>query len=41
MPFAFVETDWPLFFGFHAAVFAAVVVVLLAVQGLFDRHGRR
>ena len=41
MPFAFFETDWPLFIGFHAAVFAAVVVVLLAVQWLFDRHGRR
>ena len=41
MPFAFVETDWLTFAGFHAAVFAAVVVVLLAVQWLFDREGRR
>lgn len=41
MPFAFVETDWLTFAGFHAAVFAAVVFVLLAVQWLFDRKGRR
>lgn len=41
MPFAFVETDWPTFAGFHAAVLAAVVLVLLAVQWLFDRQGRR
>jgi hypothetical protein len=41
MPFAFVETDWPNFVGFHAAVFVAVVVVLLAVQWLFDKDGRR
>ena len=41
MPFAFVETDWMSFFGFQAAVFAAVVVVLMAVQWLFDRKGRR
>jgi hypothetical protein len=41
MPFAFVETDSLIFVGFHAAVFIAVVVVLLAVQWLFDRGGRR
>jgi hypothetical protein len=41
MPFAFVETDWPAFVGPHAAVFAAVVVVLLTVQWLLDRDGRR
>lgn len=39
MPFA--ETDWLSFVGFHAAVFVAVVVVLLAVQWLFDRERRR
>lgn len=39
MPFA--EMDWLSFFGFHAAVFAAVVVVLLAVQWLLDRERRR
>jgi hypothetical protein len=37
MLFAFVETDWLTFLGFHAAVFVAVFVVLLAVQWLFDR----
>jgi hypothetical protein len=41
MPFAFVETDTLSFAAYHAAVFVAVVVVLLAVQWLFDRRGRR
>jgi hypothetical protein len=41
MPFAFVETDWLTFAGFQAVVFAAVVVVLLVVQWLFDRERRR
>ena len=41
MPFAFVETDTLIFAGFHAAVFAAVVVILLAVQWLLDKSGRR
>ncbi|HEX3559278.1 MAG TPA: hypothetical protein VHU19_08735 [Pyrinomonadaceae bacterium] len=41
MPFAFVETDTLVFFGFPAAVFVAVVVVLPAVQWLLDRQGRR
>jgi hypothetical protein len=41
MRFALVETDKLIFVGFHAAVFVAVVVVLLAVQWLFDREGRR
>ncbi|MDT7689181.1 MAG: hypothetical protein QOE46_1940 [Acidobacteriota bacterium] len=41
MNFALVETDTIIFVGFHAAVFVAVVVVLLAVQWLFDKDGRR
>ncbi|MDT7808114.1 MAG: hypothetical protein QOJ70_1927 [Acidobacteriota bacterium] len=41
MSFALVETDTIIFVGFHAAVFVAVVVVLLAVQWLFDKDGRR
>ena len=41
MPFAFVETDTLIFAGFHVAVFVAVVVILLAVQRLLDRQGRR
>jgi hypothetical protein len=41
MRFALIETDTLIFIGFHAAVFVAVVVVLLAVQRLFDRDGRR
>jgi hypothetical protein len=38
MRFALVETDTLVFVGFHAAVFVAVVVVLLAVQWLFERR---
>jgi hypothetical protein len=41
MRFAFADTDSLIFAGFHAAVFVAVVVVLLALQWMFDRHGRR
>jgi len=41
MPLAFVESDALVSAAFHAAVFVAVVVVLLAVQWLFDRRGRR
>jgi hypothetical protein len=41
MPFAFVEYETLVVVGFHVAVFVAVVVVLLAVQWLFDRRGRR
>lgn len=40
MSFALFETDTLVFVGFHAAVFVAVVVVLVAVQRLFDRDGR-
>jgi len=40
MPFAFVENETLVFVGFHAAVFVAVVVVLLAAQWLSDRRGR-
>ncbi|HST53278.1 MAG TPA: hypothetical protein VLJ61_14805 [Pyrinomonadaceae bacterium] len=40
MPFAFVENETLIFAGFHAAVFVAVVVVLLAVQWLMDKRGR-
>jgi hypothetical protein len=40
MPFAFVENEMLVFAGFHAAVFVAVVVVLLAAQWLSDRRGR-
>ena len=39
--FALFETDTLVFIGFHAAVFVAVVVVLLAAQKLLDRDGRR
>ncbi len=36
---AFVNTlDWA-FISFHAAVFFAVVVIVLAIQWLFDRRG--
>jgi hypothetical protein len=35
-----VETDTLIFLGFHAAVFVALVVVLLAVQWLFDKRRR-
>ncbi len=38
MRFALVETDTLVFVGFHAAVFVAVVVVLLAVQWLFEKR---
>jgi hypothetical protein len=41
MRFALVETDTLIFVGFHAAVFIAVIIVLLAVQWLFDKDGRR
>jgi hypothetical protein len=41
MPFAFVEYDTLVAVGFHVAVFLAMVVILLAVQWLFDRRGRR
>jgi uncharacterized paraquat-inducible protein A len=41
MPFALVETDRLISAGFHAAVFGAVVVMLLAVQWLLDKRGRR
>jgi hypothetical protein len=41
MRFALVETDTLIFVGFHAAVFIAVFIVLLAVQWLFDKDGRR
>jgi hypothetical protein len=41
MPFAFVENETLISVGFHAAVFAAVVFVLVAVQWLLDRRGRR
>ena len=41
MHFTFVETETLIFAGFHAAVFVAVVVVLLAVQWMSDRRGRR
>jgi hypothetical protein len=41
MCFVLVEKDTLVFVGFHAAVFVAVFVVLLAVQRLFDRDGRR
>lgn len=40
MIFALVERDTLIFFGFHAAVFVAVVVVLLSVQWLFDKRDR-
>ena len=40
MPFAFVETETLVSAGFHAAVFVAVVIVLLAVQWLLDKRGR-
>jgi hypothetical protein len=40
MPFAFVETETLVSAGFHAAVFVAVVIVLLAVQWLSDKRGR-
>jgi hypothetical protein len=30
--------DW-VFIGFHAAVFVAVVIIVLAIQWLFDRRG--
>jgi hypothetical protein len=38
MRFALAETDTLVFAGFHAAVFVAVVVVLLAVQWLLERR---
>jgi hypothetical protein len=41
MRFALVETETLIHVGFYAAVFVAVVIVLLAVQKLFDRDGRR
>jgi hypothetical protein len=41
MSFALVETNTLYFVGFHTVVFVAVFVVLLAVQWLFDRDGRR
>ena len=41
MPFAFVETETLIFAGFHAVVFVAVVIILLAVQWLLDKRGRR
>jgi hypothetical protein len=40
-PTAFVDAaDW-VSIGFHAAVFVAVVVIVLAIQWLFDRRGGR
>ena len=41
MRLAFADTDSLIFAGFHAAVFVAVVVVLLAIQWMLDRRGRR
>jgi hypothetical protein len=41
MPFAFVETETLVAAAFHVAVFVAIVVVLLAVQWLFNHRGRR
>jgi hypothetical protein len=38
MRFAPVETDTLIFVSFHAAVFVAVFVVLLAVQWLLERR---
>lgn len=38
MRFALVETDTLVFVGFQALVFVTVVVVLLAVQWLFERR---
>lgn len=38
MHFALVETDTLVFAGFHAAVFVAVVVVLLTVQWLLEKR---
>ena len=36
---AFVDkVDW-FFVGFHAAVFVAVVLIVWAIQWLFDRRG--
>jgi hypothetical protein len=40
MGFVLFESDTLAFIGFHAAVFVAVVVVLVAVQKLLDRDGR-
>ena len=41
MSFAFADIDSLIFAGFHAAVFVAVVVVLLAIQWMLDRRGQR
>jgi hypothetical protein len=41
MIFALVERGTLIFFGFHAVVFVAMVVVLLSVQWLFDKSDRR
>jgi hypothetical protein len=41
MRFAFVDTVTLIFIGFHAAVFVAVVIVLLTIQWLLERGGRR
>jgi predicted small integral membrane protein len=40
MCFALIDSQTWLAAGFHAAVFVAVVVVLLALQWLFDRRNR-
>jgi hypothetical protein len=40
MTFALFDDVWPVFVGYHAAVFVAVFVVLLAIQWLLDRRRR-
>ena len=40
MTFALFDDRTLVFVGFHAAVFLAVFVVLLAIQWLFDRRRR-
>jgi hypothetical protein len=40
MPFSLIDSQTWLFVGYHAAVFVAVVVVLLAIQRLFGGDDR-
>ena len=40
MSFALIGADTWTAVGFHAAIFLAVVFVLLAIQWLFDGRGR-
>ena len=41
MSFAFIDSETWFRVGFHAAVFVAVVVVVLGIQWLLDRKGGR